>query len=312
MLALGIARTPSSWRLALWDEQQAARLHALERPDDLWSLLRELLETHPAVPVVLPSGCGVPVTRAGDLLDQDIAEMTAALPAEEAGRLSALLAEARHRVPRGLCIPGVKLLPTVPLQRKLGREDLGAADALCSAAWILHCLFLSGMAPDAASFLLVHRASATRVILAVRQGQIVDGLGGRARGLHPPEGDPAPSGGRPLLRTRKPLRLKEAELRLPGCCRLAEDEALCKEVLGLAGVHGLQDALLLGDRAPETARLFSNRLRQIPAPAPAAGYEAALGGALIAAGLTGGPTADLVDRLGIREARDRTPDWIEP
>lgn len=138
MLALGIASAPAGWRLALWDEHRAARLHALANADELWAVLRDLLEAHPAMPVVLPSGLGIPVTRAGDLLDQDIAEMTGAPADDGADRLGALLVEARRRVPRALCIPAVKLLPTIPLHRKLGRRELGTAEALCVGAWVLH------------------------------------------------------------------------------------------------------------------------------------------------------------------------------
>lgn len=317
MLALGIAAAPPGWRLALWDEHRAARLHASGSADDLWMVLRDLLESHPAMPVVLPSGLGIPVTRAGDLLDQDIAEMTDALAAETAQPLAALLIEARHRVPRALCIPAVKLLPTIPLHRKLGRIQLGTADALCLTAWTLHCLQHSGTPCAAASFLLVYRGPADRVILAVREGQIVDGVGERTPGLHPTDGpfrtaaECQSPGRRIAFRIRDPLTLREAEHRRPGCGQQATDEALCKEVLGLAGLHGLRDVAVLGDRGPAAVEALEAHLRRIPIPDMAAGHEAALGGALIAGGLTGGPTAGLVNRLGVREARERASDWLD-
>lgn len=155
------------------------------------------------------------------------------------------------------------------------------------------------------------------MILAVRGGQIVDGVGMRCPGLHPPEAaspteaDRSPPGRRVVFRTRDPLTLREAEHCLPGCGQLAKDEALCKEALGLAALHGLPDLILLGDSVPAAVPALETRMRRIPMPDMAAGHEAALGGALIAAGLTGGPTAGLVNRLGIREARERAPDWIE-
>ena len=114
------------------------------------------------------------------------------------------------------------------------------------------------------------------------------------------------------FRARSPLTLREAEQRLPGCNRQAMDEALCKEAFGLAVLHGLRDVVLLGDPAPAVNRILETHLRRIALPEMAAGHEASLGAALIAAGLTGGPTAGLVNRLGIREARERVPDWIEP
>jgi predicted butyrate kinase (DUF1464 family) len=317
MLALGIASTPAGWHLALWDEHRAARLRTVAQTDELWAVLRDLLDSAPAMPVVLPSGLGIPVTRAGDLLDQDIAEMTGGLAPDQAERIGAVLVEARRRLPRALCIPAVKQLPTIPLHRKLGRPDLGGADAVCLAAWILSCRRHAGAEQDGADFLLLHRNQTGRVILAVQNGRIVDGIGAQIPGLQPPgtpgQGDAprTPWERRTAFRARDPLTLRDAEQRLPGCRQCAHDEALCKEVLGLAALYGLQDVLLLGDDLAALRRTLEARMR--PALAPeAVSHEAALGAALIAAGLTGGPTAGLVDRLGIREARERAPDWIEP
>ncbi len=318
MLALGITSAPAGWNLALWDEHRAARLHTLASADELWSVLRELLEAYPATPVVLPSGLGIPVTRAGDLLDQDIAEMTGALGAGHAERLARLLAEARRRVPRALCIPAVKLLPTIPLHRKLRRLELGTAEALCLTVWVLHWLRQSDAGSDAAAFLLVQRGPTDRVILAVQGGQLVDGIGERLPGLHPPEAtfradaDRPDQASRVAFRTRNPLTLREAEQRRPGCNRQAEDEALCKEALGLAAMHGLRDVVVLGDETPGVNQTLETHMRRIPLPETATGHEGALGAALVATGLTGGPTAGLVNRLGIREVRERVPDWIEP
>jgi predicted butyrate kinase (DUF1464 family) len=268
------------------------------------------------MPIVLPSGLGIPVTRAGDLLDQDIAEMTDGLAPDQAERIVAVLVEARRRLPRALCIPAVKQLPTIPVHRKLGRPGLGGADAVCLAAWALYCRRHAGAERDAADFLLLHRNPTGRTILAVQGGRIVDGIDAQAPGLHPP-GPTAPGGPlrssqeRPIIfRTRDPLTARDAEQRLPGCRQQAQDEALCKEVLGLAAVHGLNEVLLLGDESAALRRTLEIRVRPTFAPDVAVGQEAALGAALIAAGLTGGPTAGLVDRLGIREARERASDWI--
>lgn len=315
MLALGIAPAPEGWRLALWDEHRAANLQAVATSGELWHLLRDLQDSHPAVPIVLPSGMGVPVTRAGDLLDQDIAEMADPLPPGRADGLAALLTEARRQLPRALCIPAVKLLPTVPLHRKLARTDLGSAEALCIGAWTLYCLQRSGAAPEATGALLLCRWPATRALLVVQRGQIVDGLGESSLGLLPPLRSSREDADRPKpLRVRDPLTLREAERRLPGGGRQAAGEAIRKEVLGLAALHGIRHFVQLGnaDPEPETVADLEGRLERLPLPDAGKGFEAALGGAILAAGLTGGPTADLVDRLGLREVRERAPDWIDP
>jgi len=312
MLALGIAPSPSGWVVALWDEVRAARLSTVAGSDALWPLLRELEEAHPHLPLVLPSGAGVPITRAGELLDGDIAEMLAGLPAETAERLGPCLVEARRRIPHAFCLPGVRQLPTVPLQRKLGRADLGSAEGLCAAVWALHCLSRTEGAATAERLLLVLRGPGGRTLLVVQDGQIVDGVGETQPGLHPAEGSGPPRGDRARFRARDPRTLREAESRLPGCARLAQSEALCKETLGLAATYRLRDVVLIGSHPPEVASTLASRLTQHSLPEVATGYEAALGGALIAAGLTGGSSSALVDRLAIREARERAADWLEP
>ncbi|MFA5028370.1 MAG: DUF1464 family protein [Candidatus Methylomirabilota bacterium] len=318
MLALGIAPAPPGWRLAMWDEYRAARLHAVASTEELWRVLRDLQDAHPAMPAVLPSGLGIPVTRAGDLLDQDIAEMAPpALPGDADG-LAALLIEARRRIPRALCIPAVKLLPTVPLHRKLGRTDLGGADALCIGAWALYCLQRTGVSLETICTLLLCRQSAVRTLLVIREGRIVDGLGESSLGLLPPRASGRGGAGRPAdqrpvpFRARDPLTLREAERRLPEGARLAEREAIRKEILGLAAHHGIHRLIALGAAGSEAGSDLDGGLERLILPEAGKGFEAPLGGAILAAGLTGGPTADLVDRLGLREARERPPDWLDP
>src|SRR3989304_3611988 len=122
MLTLGMEYDAGAWKVAVWDEDRAADLHTFPRLGDLWQFLEDLLTLHPVTPIVLPSGYGVPITRA------------------------LFLAEARRRTLRAYCIPAVKLLPSLPPHRKLPRADLGTSDVLCAAAWALHFQSTTGRA----------------------------------------------------------------------------------------------------------------------------------------------------------------------
>ena len=72
--------------------------------------------------------------------------------------------------------------------------------------------------------------------------------------------------------------------------------------------------------APNPGRLSTRKLEPLrsrsahlaSSPAGGAGHEAALGAAVIAARLTGGPMAGLVQHLGLREVRERALDWLAP
>jgi predicted butyrate kinase (DUF1464 family) len=74
--------------------------------------------------------------------------------------------------------------------------------------------------------------------------------------------------------------------------------------------YGLPQLVLCGERRAEAAAALGDGLATLPAAAPTDGYEAALGAAVLAGGLTGGPTAWIVDALGLRETRERVFDWL--
>jgi predicted butyrate kinase (DUF1464 family) len=310
MLSLGIDYDTAAWRIAAWDEDRAADLQTFARMDELWDFVEDLIALHPAMPIVLPSGFGVPVTRVGEILDQDILEMTLQPGGPTADGLGKFLAEARRRSLRAFCIPAVKLLPSVPPHRKLNRLDLGTSDALCAAAWAIHCLEAAGRPHAACDFVLLHTRIGTRSQLVIREGRIVDGKGTAADQAGPTrEGAPAAFASHPGM-WPSPRRMQDAQPPAPGCGRAALWEAIEKESLGLLGFHKLSEVILTGVRRVEFSQTLASGLPLVQLPTTPDGYEAALGAAVVAAGLTGGPTACLVEHLGLREARERVLDWI--
>jgi predicted butyrate kinase (DUF1464 family) len=310
MLSLGIDHDTTAWRAATWDEDRAAELRTFARPSELWDFVQELVTLHPAIPIVLPSGFGIPVTRVAEIMDRDIGEMTLVLGRPIADELGTFLAEARRRSLRAFCIPAVKLLPSVPSHRKVNRLDLGTADALCAAAWALHCLQATGRPYEACNFLLLHTRIDARSLLVVLEGRIVDGIGATVG-----QGDSLPERLRAVLRSRpggrsRPARVNDIQSRSAGCGDRGLWEATTKESLGLLDFHRLSEVIPTGVRRIECGQAVGARLPLVELPAQPDGYEAALGAAVVAAGLTGGPTASLVERLGLWEARERVGDWI--
>src|SRR5262249_57431326 len=71
-------------------------------------------------------------------------------------------------------LPGVIQLPTVPAQRKFNRIDMGTPDKLCVAALAIAML----AAKQQRTCCIVELGSAFTACLVVRDGQIVDGVGG--------------------------------------------------------------------------------------------------------------------------------------
>jgi len=242
MLSLGIDFDTTTWRVAAWDEDRAADLHTFDSVEEVWEFVDALRSLHPATPLVLPSGFGVPVTRVTEIMDQDIFEMTLEPRWQSTDTLGRFLAEARRRALRAYCIPAVKLLPSVSPHRKLNRVDLGTSDVLCAAVWAIHCLSSADHSRRTCDFVLLHTRPGTRSLLAVQAGQVVDGIGSSTGRLEPGQSEPLCALAPGLAQDQAVNRATSASDRMAGYSREARCEALQKEVFGL---------LFESDLAPE-------------------------------------------------------------
>jgi len=143
-----------------------------------------------------------------------------------------------------------------------------------------------------------------RALLALARGHITDGIGATTIGLGIPPADFQ----RDLL-----TRFGTSHVRtLAGSAPTAAREALQKETHALLAFHGFTEIVVTGAARQDVSHALGDGLRYAILPAPGAGYEPALGAAVIAAGLTGGPTAGLVEHLGLRETRKRLLDGLVP
>src|SRR5688500_12123542 len=133
--------------------------------------------------IVGPSGYGLPCVPAADLTEDDL--MLAFLAAEgESGGIGGLRTLVRALAHSGLPVlltPGVIHLASVPDHRKLNRVDMGTADKVCAVALAIreHSARLGCSEPEAC-FILLELGGAFTAALAVRDGQIVDGIAGSA------------------------------------------------------------------------------------------------------------------------------------
>lgn len=128
-----------------------------------------------------PSGYGLPLVSAAAASAEDLRLAFLAPPGEEGGlgglrRLAAVLAASGMPV---LYTPGVIHLDTVPAHRKVNRIDLGTADKVAVTALAIADQSQRLACPAAeTSFLLLELGGAFSAGIAVRDGRIVDGMGG--------------------------------------------------------------------------------------------------------------------------------------
>ena len=243
--------------------------------------------------------------------------------------------------------PGVIHLPSVPAHRKVNRVDMGTADKVCAVALAIqeHAARHQCRERDA-TFVLLELGGAFTAVIAVRHGQIVDGiagsagpLGARAAGALDAEvaflagsvqkrmvfeGGAASIAGDPdgdlaeLLASPAPAAATAVR---------AYVESVVKAVVA-AGVSLVEEGtasvsfdVLLSGRMTRVPALRDELIRRL-APFtrgggvhPLEGFasiakHAAQGAAVLADGLAGGTSTLVVEALGIRDARGTLLDHL--
>lgn len=146
-----------------------------------------LSEIHPYLPVdaiIGPSGYGLPVMKLADAGDNELSQM---LPIEGESTGGVSVNEGIKRLFRKMkemnlpvyFTPGVIQLTTVPEYRKLNRMDMGTADKLCCVMLAIkdQCLRLK-IPAQKTCFVLLEMGYGFTSVMAVKNGQVIDGLGG--------------------------------------------------------------------------------------------------------------------------------------
>jgi predicted butyrate kinase (DUF1464 family) len=275
-----------------------------------------------------PSGYGLPLTPAARCTDRELAFMSLVRPydlgpSQGVVKFTQLLWAFRGSGLPVVFLPGVIHLPTVPVHRKWNRIDLGTADKLCIAALALAQQAAKNQGDlEACNFCLVELGSAFTAGVVVRQGRVVDGLGGTSGPVGWGSGGAWDGEVAYLLSP-----LAKGDLFQGGLQALPEGqsrqdwlgESLVKGVAGLQAMTGFRDILLSGrlletqtdlaaSVAKELARLgMVARLESLPG---AWVKHAAQGAALLADGLAGGRHSFLVERLELGRAGGTALDWI--
>src|SRR3990170_1353199 len=133
--------------------------------------------------VVGPSGYGIPVTRIKDIGDRELFLMSLIKKGDKKSFLGMRKSVSRLKQ-KGLpvyFIPAVIHLPTVPDHRKINKIDMGTADKLCCAALGIRDQALRYKKNySETSFILLEMGFGYTAAVAVKDGKIVDGIGGSA------------------------------------------------------------------------------------------------------------------------------------
>jgi predicted butyrate kinase (DUF1464 family) len=300
---------------------------------DSGPLLQALARHGPYDLVYGPSGYGLPLVAAADVRERELAEMVLVRPDEARaatgiGGLRSLLRTLAHSGLPVVFGPGVIHLPSVPRYRKYNRIDMGTADKVCAAAYaIVDQAARRGIALRETAMVLLELGGAFTAVLAIADGQIVDGMGGSsgplgARAAGALDGELAyllaPALTKRTLFTGGALdpagtgeitdlaALWSSPAHADGWMALRE--AAAKAVRGLVvSVPTPHEIVVSGRlaRLPKLVAALASSLGDIApviAIVPGRASAAAHGGALLADALAGGPNAALADVLRLRES----------
>jgi predicted butyrate kinase (DUF1464 family) len=309
--------------------------------------LPEQLQTDPTAPVrwleaqgpfalvAGPSGYGLPLVRAADCTPRDRALMSLVRPdhrapmctqASERGRAGGVTGFSA--VVEAFCasalpvvfLPGVIHLPTVPPHRKLNRIDLGTPDKLAVAALALAVDAEAG-AWESYNAAILELGSVFSACVVMRQGRVVDGLGGTSGPIGWGSGGAWDGELAYLL-----WPLSKGDLFQGGVESIPEREwalALFREALvrlaASLAFFDCMDVVLSGrllERESWLVEALSSdlgedvRVRRLVNLPGAWVKQSAQGAAVLADGLAGGRWAEVVERLQIRGAAGSVLDWI--
>jgi predicted butyrate kinase (DUF1464 family) len=307
------------------------KLQADQRAPVQW-----LQERGPYNLIAGPSGYGLPLIKSADCTERDLALMSLMRPNDH-GHPQGVLGFSR--LVRALWnsglpvmfLPAVIHMPSVPVHRKLNRIDMGTADKLCVAALALERYAVAAKASMGQTqeeiladnnFCVVELGSNFTACVVVRDGQIVDGLGGTCgpvgwRSVGAWDGEVAYLFS-PLCK-RDLFAGGVGPLDDPAIGRLRFRESLLHAVAGLHAVSNFQHVIISGrlwEMQPELAAELQQDLSvywnvYLLSSLPNAWVKhAAQGAALLADGLVGGQQASLIDTLRLREAHGTVLDWL--
>ncbi len=295
--------------------------------------------------IVAPSGFGLPLKRVSDITEEDIFLTLLKFDTKEKNKLIGLGEILRlikaEKIP-GIIIPGVKHLLTIPRYRKVNKIDMGTADKLCTAVTgIRDQVERLKINPKSTNFIMVEIGYGFTSVLAIENGQVIDGIGGSnimgLRACGSLDGELAYlikninkkdiySGGLFFISghldfTLKDIILlakKDAQIKLAFDAYLSE---LTKAIHAISSSYSNKDKIaeiLLAGRSSELQYIketISNCLEDLFPVKLMKSYgniskHAAQGAAFIANGLLGGEFEPIISNIKIKEAKGSILDDI--
>jgi Protein of unknown function (DUF1464) len=277
-LSIGVSCGRENWKTCLMENGQPLEHNTFVDPYDARAYLEHTCTLYPEPTIVVSSDLSTPFTRLVAVPNTCLGGMIPGHYTSEQGEtLQKLLIAVGYGNINSYFAPSVKQLSSVPLHRKLMRENLGTANNLCAVAALLTQLRAREAAWSEMKFLCLEVDPNFRSLLVVEDGRIVNGRSSVAR----------------------------IEDQFQEASQQAFWEGLAQELAGFVAIHHFEDIVVMGQLKDAFIERFADSYRVYLFPYSQPGYEgfeAASGAAAIAGGLYGqNAHAEIVERLQIRE-----------
>ncbi len=294
------------------------------------NLISDIIKRTGAKLVVGPSGYGIPVTAISDITERELFLMSLIKKSDKKSFLG--MRKSVNRLKKnGLpvyFIPGVIHLPTVPYHRKINKIDLGTADKVCCAALGVRDQALrENKNYSETSFIMLEMGFGYTAAVAVKDGKIIDGIGGSSGNIgYLSMGSMDAELAYLLGGFDKELIFRGGVASIspdPECLMENRDalsaylEGAVKDVLSLTACAKPEEILVSG-RMSKIRGLFDDlkgrlepfNVRKLEGFTSLKVKEAAQGAAIIANGLARGKYEELIDVMEIRQAKGTSLDHI--
>ncbi len=173
MITVGVDAGTYSYRIVALDEdvvfyREIPTEYVRKDPSKVIGILEDIQPDA----IAGPSAYGLPVKRFSELTDEDVAVMTLNFGRSLMGLRKLIDLLRRNELGEiTWTIPGISQLPTIPRHRRLNKIDLGTSDKLCSVALAMKEFRLK-------NFILVEAGFGFNAFVGVKDGRIVDAMGG--------------------------------------------------------------------------------------------------------------------------------------
>ena len=294
VLNIGVDCRADGWKICLMEHGRVLELGSF--PDSLAMLvyIQSMCAHYPEPTIAVSSDMNTCYAALHTMTEQQFYEMTLDQSNRPWGvSLKELLIGIGSMNLRSYCIPAIAYVDSVPAYRKLNRADMGTAGNLCAIATILSRMREREAAWSEMCFLYLEVGHATKSIVVVEDGYIVNGIGTQEH-----------------LYRGNWLDIQAGEA-------LVEEalwEGLTHDLAGLMAIHHLEDIVVREQStAAEDVRRKDAVIERLGEQyqlytfpgyeAGREGYDVAIGAAIIAEGLAGaGSMVEVVERLRIRHA----------